>query len=99
MAFETVSSSSFPRERRPPRTACSLSPRASNIAGQCTGVARKLGLNGHLAHPAGSRDHRQMDSEQLVVRADVDAILAALLGIRREVSEIRRLLEEPDGEE
>src|SRR5438477_622466 len=39
MAFEIVSSSSFPRERRPPRTACSLSPRASNIAGQCTDAA------------------------------------------------------------
>jgi hypothetical protein len=40
-----------------------------------------------------------VEFDQLVVRADVDAILAALLDIRREVSEIRRLLEEPDEEE
>ena len=37
MAFEIVSSSSFPRERRPPRIDCSLSPRASNIAGTVYG--------------------------------------------------------------
>ncbi len=37
--------------------------------------------------------------DQLLVREDVDAILGALLDIRREVTEIRRLLEDADGEE
>lgn len=37
--------------------------------------------------------------DQLLVREDVDAILGALLDIRREVMEIRRLLEDADGEE
>jgi len=34
-----------------------------------------------------------------VVRQDIDAILAALLDIRREVTAIRHLLEEADGGE
>lgn len=52
----------------------------------------------------GSPGHdRQIDSgarhEQLFERADVDAILSALLDIRRELAAIRRLLEDGDGEE
>lgn len=37
--------------------------------------------------------------EPVIVREDVDAILAAFLDIRREVTEIRRAMEEPDGGE
>lgn len=38
-------------------------------------------------------------SEPVIVREDVDAILAAFLDIRREVTEIRRAMEESGGSE
>jgi hypothetical protein len=37
--------------------------------------------------------------EPAIVREDVAAIMGALLDIRREVTKIRQLLEEPDGGE
>jgi hypothetical protein len=43
--------------------------------------------------------HRARRGDPLLVREDVDAILGALLDIRREVTEIRKLLEDADGEE
>jgi hypothetical protein len=51
-------------------------------------------------HPVGDRQPWMVRSkpEPLIERRDIDAVLAALFDIRHELSQIRTILKEEDGE-